>query len=116
MGVYIQVCRETIEQMQMAGHMGTQIVTSGHNSCFFRHPVYQEEVPEALQSWFVLQSNQKQSITLRTGTGNANTFLLSEVIGFYAVRHDIYVLKQTHDSIQLYGRDTPTYSVMQKTV
>ncbi len=83
---------------------------------FIRKSLYQEEVPEALQSWFAIQSNQKQSITLRTGTGNANTFLLSEVIGFYAVRHDIYVLKQTHDSIQLYGRDTPTYSVMQKTV
>ncbi|MBR2087221.1 MAG: response regulator transcription factor [Oscillospiraceae bacterium] len=72
---------------------------------FIRKSLYQEEVPEALQSWFALQSNQKQSITLRTGTGNANTFLLSEVIGFYAVRHDIYVLKQPHDSIQLYGRD-----------
>ena len=72
---------------------------------FIRKSLYQEEVPEALQSWFAIQSNQKQSITLRTGTGNANTFLLSEVIDFYAVRHDIYVLKQTHDSIQLYGRD-----------
>ena len=41
---------------------------------FIRKSLYQEEVPEALQSWFAIQSNQKQSITLRTGTGNANTY------------------------------------------